>query len=159
MLLAQESRAGLAVRVASDTIVVRTTECLQFVDVTDAVAEQVRALGLRNGIVNLQIRHTTASLIVNENEPLLLQDLRDALERAAPRALAYRHDDFGIRTVNLQPDEPPNGHSHCKALFLPASQTVNVVDGALQLGRWQRLFLVELDGGRERTVSLVALGS
>ena len=158
MLVVQEDQAGTALRIARDAIRVRTGECLQFVDITDEIAERVGSLGIRNGIVSVQVQHTTAAVVVNEHEPLLLQDLRDALERAAPRSLAYRHDDFTIRTVNMQPGEIPNGHAHCKALFLPASQTLNVLDGILQLGRWQRVFVVELDGARERMVSIVAIG-
>jgi len=158
MLVVQEGQAGAALRIAREAIRVRTGECLQFVDITDEVAERVRGLGIRDGVVNVQVQHTTAAVVINENEPLLLQDLRDALERTAPRGLVYRHDDFAVRTVNMQPDEIPNGHSHCKALFLPASQTLNVLDGTLQLGRWQRVFVVELDGARERTVSIVAIG-
>jgi secondary thiamine-phosphate synthase enzyme len=145
-------------KASSRTLRVRTTACLEFVDVTEAVHELVAASGVRHGIVNVQVRHTTAAICVNESEPLLLEDLRATLERCAPRGVAYRHDDFEVRTVNLEPGEPPNGHSHCKALFLRASETLNVVDGRLQLGRWQRVFLLELDGGRERSVSLLALG-
>ncbi|MBL8206973.1 MAG: YjbQ family protein, partial [Blastocatellia bacterium] len=94
----------------------------------------------------------------NENEPLLLDDLKKSLERAAPRTVSYKHDDFDIRTENLTPDERPNGHAHCKALFLRSSETLNLINGELDLGRWQRVFLVELDGARQRTVSLSILG-
>jgi thiamine phosphate synthase YjbQ (UPF0047 family) len=55
--------------------------------------------------------------------------------------------------------EPPNGHSHCRALLLGAPAALNVADGHLQLGRWQRVFPVELDGPRTRDVSLLVLGS
>lgn len=151
--------AGGTLRVHHDRLTVRTVECLQFVDLTDTVADLVRGSGVQTGFVNVQSHHTTAALILNEAEPLLVQDMKDLLEAMAPRDRAYRHDDFSIRTVNMEPDEPENGHAHCKALFLATSQTLNVVDGALQLGRWQRLFLVELDRARERTVSLVVLGA
>jgi secondary thiamine-phosphate synthase enzyme len=145
--------------VSHERIRIRTAECLQFVDVTDAVAAIVRASGVQNGLVNVQSQHTTAAVIVNENEPLLIEDLRRSLERLAPRGAAYRHDDFSIRTVNLEPDEPDNGHAHCKALVLTASVMLNVAGGTLQLGRWQRLFFVELDRARERTLSVVVLGA
>ena len=158
MLLAREGALGSAFRIEWDTLEVTTGACLEFVDITDRITARIQAFGIRQGIVNVQVRHTTAALVVNENEPLLLQDLRDALERAAPRALAYRHDDFAVRTVNMGPGEVPNGHSHCKGLFLGASETLNVAGGRLDLGRWQRVFLVELDGARDRTVSLTAIG-
>ena len=74
---------------------------------------------------------------------------RPCSRRAAPRDGRYRHDDPAVRTVNLTADERPNGHAHCRALLLPTSVCLNIVDGRLQLGRWQRVFFVELDGPRE----------
>lgn len=135
-----------------------TDEGLQFIDLTDEVARIVAESGIFQGFVNVQTTHTTTAIIVNEHEPLLLEDLRRALEQLAPRSVKYRHDDFEIRTANLTPDEKPNGHAHCKALFLRASETLNVINGELQLGRWQRIFLIELDCPRSRTVSVSLLG-
>jgi thiamine phosphate synthase YjbQ (UPF0047 family) len=66
--------------------------------------------------------------------PLLLEDMRRTLERLAPREIEYGHNDFSIRTANMQPDETENGHSHCKAMFLRASETLNVTGGVVQLG-------------------------
>ena len=82
---------------------------------------------------------------------------RRMLERLAPRSDDYEHNDLS-RRVGVPPDEPANGHSHCKALFLPMSVCVNVADNRLQLGRWQRIFLIELDESRERSVSVMVMG-
>jgi secondary thiamine-phosphate synthase enzyme len=138
---------------------VETQAPLEFIDITDSVLWLVERSGVRDGIVNVQTRHTTTAIIVNENEPLLLEDMRRTLERLAPQEASYQHNDFTIRTVNMGPDETPNGHSHCKAMFLKTSETLNIVDGVIQLGRWQRIFLVELDGTRKRTVSVMVFGS
>ena len=73
----------------------------------------------------------------------------------APQDAVYRHDDVTLRTVNCVAGERPNGHSHCRALLLAAAVCLNIVNGRLQLGRWQRLFLVELDGPRSRDVSVL----
>ena len=100
----------------------------------------------------------TAAIVVNECEPLLLTDFRAMLEDAAPSDGSYRHDDAAVRTVNLTPDERVNGHSHCRALLLAPSACLNVIDGCLQLGRWQRVLLAELDGPRERQVAVLILG-
>jgi secondary thiamine-phosphate synthase enzyme len=62
------------------------------------------------------------------------------------------------RSVNLAPGERPNGHAHCQALLLGSSASLNLADGRLQLGCWQRIFLVELDGPRAREVSVLVLG-
>jgi len=146
-----------AIRTYHSVIRLRTIECLQFVDITDEVEEIITRAGVSHGWVNIQTKHTTTAIIVNENEPLLHQDLKLMLERLAPRSAQYEHNDFS-RRVDIPPDEPANGHSHCKALFLPISVCVNVADGRLQLGRWQRIFLVELDESRERSVSVMVMG-
>ena len=62
------------------------------------------------------------------------------------------------RTVNVTEAERPNGHAHCRALLLPSSACLNVMGGRLLLGRWQRVFLVELDGPREREMSVIIFG-
>ena len=76
----------------------------------------------------------------------------------APRGAAYQHDDLSIRTVNLEPNERPNGQSHCQRLLIGASESIPIVDGVVQLGKWQRIFFVELDGARPRTMQLQLLG-
>jgi secondary thiamine-phosphate synthase enzyme len=144
--------------VEHDLLVVPTATSLQFVDLTARVREFVRLSGVTDGVVNIQTRHTTTAIVVNENEPLLLEDLEDLLRRWAPSELHYRHDDLGIRTVNLTPGERSNGHAHARALVLGSSETLNIRSGTIRLGRWQRIFLVELDGPRERSVSVTAMG-
>jgi secondary thiamine-phosphate synthase enzyme len=141
-----------------ESIYVSTAECLQLVDITDEVIAVLQRSCIRHGLANVQSLHTTAAVMVNENEPLLLEDMKKVLEALAPRSAAYQHDDFSIRTVNMCPEEERNGHSHCKAVFLRASETLNVVGGALQLGRWQRIFLIELDGAKQRSVSAMIIG-
>ena len=143
--------------VTSDALTLRTQAPRQFIDLTDWVAERVRQAGLRHGIVSVVTRHTTTAVVVNENEPLLLEDMDHLLERLAPSDLRYNHDDLA-RRVGVDPDERANGAAHCRSLILGGAQTLHVIGGALQLGRWQRLFLVELDGPRVRTLSILVMG-
>jgi secondary thiamine-phosphate synthase enzyme len=145
-------------RVENELLVIETGPAPQFVDITERIEEIVRRSGVRAGQVLVFSRHTTAAIRVQEAEPLLLDDMVDCLERLAPKDLDYRHNDFRVRTVNMTPHESPNGHSHCRHLFLGASETLPVVDGRLALGRWQRLFLIELDHPREREVHVQVLG-
>jgi secondary thiamine-phosphate synthase enzyme len=130
----------------------------EFIDVTDRLQDFITDAGVRVGVINLQTLHTTTGIVVNEHEPLLLGDFQAILEEAAPGDGRYRHDDLVLRTVNLTEAERPNGHAHCRALFLPSSTCLNVCKGRLVLGQWQRVFFVELDGPRERDVSLLAYG-
>jgi secondary thiamine-phosphate synthase enzyme len=146
-----------AMRAFHSLIRLQTEACMQFIDLTDEVKLIVERSGVRNGWVNVQTKHTTTAVIVNENEPLLQEDLKLLLEHVAPRAREYQHNDFS-RRVDIPPDEPANGHSHCKALFLPMSACVNIAEGQIQLGRWQRIFLLELDESRERNISVMVMG-
>jgi secondary thiamine-phosphate synthase enzyme len=136
---------------------VHTTEAVGVVDLTARVEGFLEAVRLEAGWVNVQTRHTTTGICVNENEPLLVSDLMALLERLAPRGAAYAHDALHLRP-GVDPNEPRNGHAHAKALLLRTAETLNVAHGRLQLGRWQRVLLVELDGPREREVSLLAMG-
>jgi secondary thiamine-phosphate synthase enzyme len=137
---------------------ITTERATEFIDLTDHLETLVAEAGIRFGFVNLQTLHTTAAIVVNEREPLLLTDFANLLENAAPRDAVYRHDDATARTVNLTPDERINGHAHCRALLLGPSACLNVIDGKLVLGRWQRVFMAELDGPRVRDVSVLILG-
>ena len=137
---------------------VETSRSAEFIDLTDRIAATVADTGIRDGLVNVQSLHTTAAILVNEHEPLLLLDFAALLARIAPEDGFYRHDDMAARAVNLAPGERPNGHAHCRALLMGLSASLNLAGGRLQLGRWQRVFLVEMDGPRSREISLLVLG-
>jgi len=137
---------------------VHTDRPTVFIDLTDEVNDLVAGASIDAGIVNIQTLHTTTAIVVNEHEPLLLSDFVALIERAAPLPFSYRHDDIRIRTVNVTPGERPNGHAHCRALLLCPAVSLNVVRGRIQLGRWQRIFLAELDGPRTRDVSVMIIG-
>lgn len=141
------------------SMTIDTTRRTEFIDVTGELQALVARGGLRFGLINVQTRHTTTGIVVNEHEPLLLSDFEAFLTRIAPDGLPYRHDDETIRVVNRVPGERSNGHAHCQALLLPSSVCLNVVDGVIQLGRWQRVFFVELDGARSRQVSVLTMGN
>ena len=142
----------------STRIQLTTAHPTQFIDLTDRIERLIRDAGLRFGIVNVQTLHTTTAVVVNEHEPLLLADFQSLLESAAPGDGRYQHDDTSVRSVNLTDAERPNGHAHCRALLLPPSACLNVTGGRLLLGRWQRVFFVELDGPQEREVSVLIFG-
>ena len=140
------------------TIRIETQQPTQFIDLTDEVSALVTESRIRTGLVNIQGLHTTTALIVNEHDPLLLTDVAALLERLAPQDAVYRHDNVSLRTSNCVLGDRPNGHAHCRALLLAASVSLNIASGRLQLGTWQRIFLVELDGPRSRSVSVVVIG-
>ena len=90
---------------------VKTKEAPEFIDITDWVSGCVADSQVSNGFAVIFSKHTTAAVKINENEPLLLEDMAAFLEGVAPRHAPYRHNDFEIRTVNMNPDESPNGHA------------------------------------------------
>ncbi|MEI6044380.1 MAG: secondary thiamine-phosphate synthase enzyme YjbQ [Chloroflexota bacterium] len=143
---------------SSNQLSIQTETAPQFIDITDQVAEIVAKANVELGAVVVYSRHTTAAIKVNECEPLLIEDMCERLALLFPKEDEYRHNNFEIRTVNMYPDEQPNGHAHCQHLLLPTSETIPIVQGQLGMGRWQRLFLVELDQARPREISIFVFG-
>jgi secondary thiamine-phosphate synthase enzyme len=156
MPLAPETAARAMVQ--HECLTIETLDGMECVDITDRLVEAVSRSGVVDGLLSVQSRHTTAGIMINEHEPLLLEDLRAMFERLAPAA-DYAHDDLSRRTVNLTPRERRNGHAHCRAALLRTSETVSIVDGCLSLGRWQRVFFVDFDGGQRREVRLTILSA
>jgi secondary thiamine-phosphate synthase enzyme len=161
-----ERHAHSPVRTAPDQYVVRRRRLsiesrrpFECIDITAPVAALVRQSGLDSGVAVVQTLHTTTGVMINEHEPGLLADLEAMFERLAPVDLPYAHDDLARRTVNLMPGERRNGHAHCRAALLRTSETLGVACGELGLGRWQRLFLVELDGGQRRQLLVTLVGT
>ena len=122
-------------------LTVETDTKTTVVDITDRIATHLPADA--KGVCTVFVRHTTAGVIVNEAERRLLEDLADGLE-ALVSDEGWAHDALD-----------GNADSHVRAMLVGESITVPVVDGKLQLGRWQSVLLVECDGPRTRTVDLV----
>ena len=135
-----------------------TTKAPEFIDITEKVCEFIKDSQVLNGFAVVYSKHTTAAIKINENEPLLLKDMEEFLERMAPRNGDYSHNDFSVRTVNMNEDECPNGHAHCQHLLLGTSENIPIIDGQLQFGRWQSIFLIELDMPRPREVLVQVIG-
>ena len=105
-----------------------------FVDLTAEIAGFVRDAGAIEGTVTLFIRHTSASLTIQENaDPSVLKDLTTALDRLAPEGAGWSHDTEG-------PDDMP---AHVKTMLTATSLQIPVLDGELALGTWQAIYLIE----------------
>ena len=135
-----------------------TQQAPQFIDITDWVGQCLATSQVSDGFVVVYSKHTTAAIKINENEPLLLRDMSDFLEKISPRNGDYQHNNFDIRTVNMTPDESPNGHAHLQHLLLGSSETIPVIDGTMQFGPYQSVFFVELDHARAREVMVQIVG-
>jgi secondary thiamine-phosphate synthase enzyme len=105
-----------------------------FTDLTAEIAKFVDDAGAREGAVTLFIRHTSASLTVQENaDPSVLDDLMTALDRLAPADAGWSHDSEG-------PDDMP---AHVKTMLTATSLHIPVLKGELALGTWQAIYLIE----------------
>lgn len=142
------------IKVRTHSLLFMTERGTQFIDITDHVMELVRESGVENGFTTVFSKHTTAAIIINENEPGLIADMERLLTSMAPEDSHYDHNTFHP-TDN---GERPNGHSHVQHVFLGASEHIPIVGGALTCGTYQRIFLVELDQAREREVVVQILG-
>src|SRR5262245_37434788 len=119
-------------------------------DVTPAVTHALAQSGIRSGMVNVFVVGSTAGLTTIEFEPGALEDLNAVFEQLAPRAGEYRHH---LRWGD------DNGSSHVRAALLGPSVTIPVRDGALLLGTWQQIALIEFDTRpRRREVIVQILG-
>lgn len=146
-------------KIVNKIIGLTTATTLDFIDLTDKIQKKIKEAGIKEGVINIQSLHTTMAVIVNEAEPLLIEDMKVLLEKIAPRTYQYMHDDFEVRTVNMCDGECANGHAHNKALHLPTSTMLNIIGNKLQLGQWQRIFAVELDRSRPRKIALQIMGN
>ncbi len=135
---------------------IETGKGIAFIDLTDPIERALDRSGIEEGFLFLKSPHTTTALIVNENEPRLLSDLEVFLKRLVPPTGRYRHNDIHLR--NCPPDEPENAHAHLCAILLGSSLSLPVEAGRPLLGKWQSIFLVELDGPRTRKLHLSLWG-
>jgi secondary thiamine-phosphate synthase enzyme len=142
----------------SFSLQVKTKCAPQFIDITDWVANCVSDSEISNGLAVVYSKHTTAAVKINENEPLLLEDMTEFLEKISPKENGYQHNNFEIRTVNMTPDESPNAHAHLQHLLLGTSETVPIINGAMQFGTYQSVFFIELDHPRNREVMVQVVG-
>ena len=105
-----------------------------FIDLTAEIAKFVKDAGASEGAVTLFIRHTSASLTIQENaDPSVLEDLTTALDRLAPEDAGWRHDTEG-------PDDMP---AHVKTMLTATSLHIPVLKSELALGTWQAIYLIE----------------
>ncbi len=123
-------------------IEVPTSGRFQIVDITGEVQRLVYRSKVKHGIAVVFTRHTTTGLFINESESGLLEDIKAKMKELVPRGAGYSHDRIDS-----------NAHSHIRASLFLNPEVIVPIDGAeLQLGTWQRILFVELDGPRHRKV-------
>lgn len=128
----------------------RSERAPQFVDITDEVGRIVAGSSIRNGLVTVYSREASTAIKINEHEPLLLEDL-ERLLNAIGAGDSWAKGRNGAASAGVRSGRPRN--------LLGTSETIPLSDGRLQFGRWQRLFLIELEspGAREVIVQIVGV--
>jgi secondary thiamine-phosphate synthase enzyme len=136
--------------VTHQATLVIATRGIGFTDVTRQIAEIVARSKIEIGLCNVFVKHTSASLVIQENaDPAVLRDLTRALEKLAPESGTYEHDDEG-------PDDMP---AHIKSMVTKASETIPITGGQLALGTWQAIYLIEhRRAPHQRTLVVTVLG-
>ncbi|MBI4164814.1 MAG: YjbQ family protein [Acidobacteria bacterium] len=119
---------------------IETHARVEFKDITGSLQKCIAESGVQNGLCHLFIPHTTAAILINENDdPALATDFDEFLKRLAPRDGRYHHNDG-------------NCDAHLKAAVIGCAKTLMIEDGRLVLGTWQGVFFCEFDGPRRRNL-------
>lgn len=131
----------------TEILELETTTRVEIVDITPSVNAAIAESGIKEGLVNIYSRHSTSAIFINENEPGLVEDYVDLIESMVPTGNNYRHD----RIDN-------NTDSHLRSFLIGINETVPFKSGRMDLGTWQSVFFLEMDGPRNRKITITMMG-
>lgn len=135
-------------QVIHETISIDTHDNIEIINITGNIKNIIRKYDITNGIISISTKHTTSSIIINEDEEGLKKDYLNFLEKLVPQG-NYLHD----RIDN-------NATSHLKAMLTTPTQSLSIIEGKINIGIWQSIFFVELDGPRQnRSVNVTIIGN
>ena len=117
-----------------------TKKRTQYVDITHSVDEIVTNSDIKEGIALIYTKHTTTGVTINENESGLIEDMKAILKKLVPKH-SYQHDAIDN-----------NADSHLRSMIIGQQVMIPIKNKKLELGTWQRIFFVELDGPRNRKI-------
>ena len=131
--------------IETHSLKIDTNRNFEIIDITSKINDLI---DVDEGIISIFSKHSTSAIVVNENEQGLLKDLEFALDNLVSDKFSYQHDRID-----------DNARSHLKSFLLSSSECLPIKNGKLDLGTWQSVFFIELDGPRRaRTVTLTILG-
>ena len=136
-----------------ETFLIDTEQRIDLVDLTDRIMGVVRRLRIKEGLVSLWSMHTTCCVFINEFQTALLSDIKHFLEELVARDAEWKHNDPAHSDCDRM-----NADSHLRAMLLGHSLTLQVHNGDVVLGQWQRILMAELDGPRARTLRAQVVG-
>jgi secondary thiamine-phosphate synthase enzyme len=134
-------------KIINKEIDIKTSSRMEIIDISSKISEILDASGLKQGIINIFTRHSTSAVVINENEPRLINDFENFLKEIISENKSYGHNAIDN-----------NADSHLKSFLLGTGQSVPFENYKMDLGTWQSIFFVELDGPRNRKVKITIIG-
>lgn len=124
-----------------------TSQRVEITDITQSINAALLESGLKKGLVNIYSKHSTSAIFINENETGLVEDYVDLIKSLVPEGNNYRHD----RIDN-------NADSHLRSFLIGNNETIPFTNSRMDLGTWQSVFFLEMDGPRNRKVTVTIMG-
>ena len=131
--------------IVSEEIIINTNNKVELVNITSIINQIIKKYCITEALINISTKHTTSSIIINEDEKGLKKDILNFFEKLVPYD-NYYHDIIDY-----------NARSHLKSLISSPNQTLPILDGKLSLGVWQSIFFLELDGPRTNRKIIITI--
>ncbi|MBS7656994.1 secondary thiamine-phosphate synthase enzyme YjbQ [Candidatus Bathyarchaeota archaeon] len=132
---------------------VSTHKRMEILNVTNVVAKAVKESGITNGLVHVWVPHATAAIALNEHDSDLWDDILESFSQLVPIEGKYRHNAKYSWTESEQ-----NAHAHILNCLIKPHVTIPLENGGMQLGTWQSILLIEMDGPRTRHIRVQVMG-
>lgn len=144
-------------KINNEILTIETKKEFEIIDITEKVMNLLKNSKINRGFINVFSKHTTLSIKINENEPLLIEDMNIFMKKIVQEDGNYHHDVISLRK-DCPADEPKNAKGHLRTLILETHQTIPVMENKLELGKYQRIFAIETSGPRERQILIQIIG-
>ncbi len=125
-----------------------TKNSREIINITPEVEKALKESGIKEGLILVSAMHVTAGVYVNDDEPGIIQDILEWVEKLAPTRKDYRHHLTG----------ETNADAHLKSLLIHHQVVIPVTNGRLDFGPWQQVFYAEFDGQRPKRVLIKIIG-
>ena len=135
-------------RIHSDYLTIQTTKKREFMNITQSVKEAAEKSGIHDGIVLICSLHGNSGIFINDDDPGLIQDIDEWIDKIAPFGAEYHHS----------PRAESNAGAHLQSLLLNHQALVSLAQGRLELGPWQNVMYAELDGMRPKRILIKVMG-
>ncbi len=134
-------------QILTEILELETSKRVQIIDITRNIDAALAESGLRKGLANIYSKHSTSAIFINENESGLLEDYQNLIESLIPTGNNYKHN----RIDN-------NADSHLRSFIIGNNETIPFENGSMDLGTWQSVFFLDMDGPRNRRITITIMG-